>query len=288
MRPSGCVSVPSRELIGVAQQLAAADPAGVRQVGACAARQVAVEWGRRCPSRRAAELEAVGRPNVVFRMRAPAVKPEAQVVRPRGDRSSALPGAFLVSWTVASALGMFIGPIAAFFASAPAHALRWLDAPALVFFLVVALCLGTAQALPLSRLIRGAGWWVPATALGWGGGIFLATRLFAYLPPALTAFEVVSRQFAEGAAAGLLAAIPQAFVLRGSVARALLWPAISCVALALAFAVAAAVNELITQATEYDAFCSLFPVWGAVGGLLQGVALRRLLQDTRPPINLAN
>ena len=44
-----------------AQQLAAADPAGVRKVGACLARRNAREWVNHCRSRRAAELEAVRR-----------------------------------------------------------------------------------------------------------------------------------------------------------------------------------------------------------------------------------
>lgn len=44
-----------------AEQLAAGDPAGGREVGACLGRQDAREWGDRCLRRRAAELEAVGR-----------------------------------------------------------------------------------------------------------------------------------------------------------------------------------------------------------------------------------
>jgi hypothetical protein len=51
-----------------AQPLAAADPAGVRRVGPCLACQAAVEWGYRCPSRRAAELEAVGRRRALRRL----------------------------------------------------------------------------------------------------------------------------------------------------------------------------------------------------------------------------
>ena len=57
LRPAGR----ARPMHRAAQQLAAADPAGWRQIEACIGCQDAVEWGRRCPSRRAAELEAVGR-----------------------------------------------------------------------------------------------------------------------------------------------------------------------------------------------------------------------------------
>jgi hypothetical protein len=48
------------QVVGFAEQLAAADPAGVRKVGACLARQNAREWVRCCPSRRAASRQEHG------------------------------------------------------------------------------------------------------------------------------------------------------------------------------------------------------------------------------------
>jgi hypothetical protein len=213
------------------------------------------------------------------------VKPETEIPPQSQDPGTTARVGFIVAWTVASALGTFVGSIAAFIFSAPIRSLGWISGPSLVFYVVAGLCLGVAQGLVFPLLISGPRRWVPATAVGWGVGISVATWGGAYLPASLSSTDVILREFAMGAAAGVIAGIPQMLVLRRAVPRALLWTPISSGALALGFAAAAIVNESIARATDYDAFCSVFPLWGAVAGLVQAVGLTRLFRGIRGPSN---
>ncbi len=113
--------------------------------------------------------------------------------------------------------------------------------------------IGTAQWVVVRSLIREDGWWIPASAVGWAGGVALVSFV---LPPTSS----IATYVILGAALGLA----QWLVLRGQVHRAWWWIVIS--ALGWTVAMMGILGDLLN---------------GAVAGAVTGFALELLLRHRR-------
>jgi hypothetical protein len=131
---------------------------------------------------------------------------------------------------------------------------------------------GLAQWLVLRRmgLTR---WWIAATAAGMGAGLALGIALQGIDTAGIT---LPLRGLVTGAGIG----IAQFALLRGSTARAWVWP--------LVVAFSWAIGWLVTRAAGID-LAQHWPVFGASGALafqlLTGLALAWLLPQTTPALN---
>ena len=90
--------------------------------------------------------------------------------------------------------------------------------------------LGTAQWLALRGRIRNAGWWVPATALGFAAGLAAGTAIVG-------AGTRGSDLIISGAITGAVIGCAQFLVLRDSGRNALFWIPVMCASWAIGWAV---------------------------------------------------
>ena len=127
-------------------------------------------------------------------------------------------------WVAAGAIGGGVGGTVA----APLLTLGdsdWiLAANGYVFFIVAAVIMGLLQWLILRRYIRGARWWVLATAIGWQAGFAAVGNISLPIVLALDldVFGIPS-SILNGLQMGAIVGLVQWLVLRRQVARAWWW-----------------------------------------------------------------
>lgn len=144
------------------------------------------------------------------------------------------------------------------------------------------LVLGTAQWLLLRRQIRKAGWWVPATIVGWavvgslrwGQGPVMETAMFAIIDGLeMTDWDVIIPLVGIGigmigeGVAGLLVGLPQWLVLQRPIRNAGRWVLISV----LAWAVSGGVIGGLDMATGGFEDETMFRLMSIAGGIVPGI-----------------
>jgi hypothetical protein len=146
----------------------------------------------------------------------------------------------------------------------------------IIWWVVSGALVGSAQWLILRQCLPAIGWWILASAIGWGVGGALADS-------ANQTIGGDARFFASSLVFGAAVAVPQWYVLHRRVARAFLWIPISLVGWSVASAayltIAAIVNTGILRSEGLgmlgmiSALCCFAATTGAVPGVLLAVVV---------------
>ncbi|MCB9134292.1 MAG: hypothetical protein H6636_02630 [Anaerolineales bacterium] len=188
-----------------------------------------------------------------------------------------------LGWALAGFAGLPIGRVV--FAETGLRGMLSVLTPLSLFGLLIGAMIGTSQWMYLRWRIRRAIWWLPATAVGWGLGLPLAS-----LVTILTGLDVLSAVM-YGVIIGASVGLAQWILLNRWVFTAGRWLVISIVALPLGITLTGFVDQqLQTEARaawEQMRWGTAFAggIAGLVVGLLTGVTLLVLLSRRRDELH---
>jgi hypothetical protein len=194
---------------------------------------------------------------------------------------------FWLTWTILTAGGWAGGLGAGLLLGAPIQVVVGMMLVAPVVTGVAGGVLGTSQWLALRRL-RGAGWWVPASAIGLGVGLTVGVTIVEQLGrwvtggpvnvARLTSLERAGSFAVIGVVTGLFLGSAQWLVLRRASRHSSAWTANTTLAMTIALVAASLVADAaFGSATVPLGFCTFVLLSGCTFGVITGLRLRATL-----------
>ena len=190
---------------------------------------------------------------------------------------------FLIQWIFNTTLGWGLGLLASVGLEFAAGAqMGWRIGTAASFFLL-GLFIGISQWFVLRRHLRGAGWWLLVTALGFIAGSFMGTPVSSMMRLSAVAEWTglrVTGVLTGFAVIGLTVGVLQWFVLQRWVFRAVWWILMETAGIVFSVAVAMAVDLVLSTAAFPDWVNQVvfFGVIGMISGAISGLVLVSLLK----------